>query len=241
MQDFDEINALAKHISSGIKQMKRQFILLFILLAVVACKTGSSKTGSSGGGCPDVSVDVTLMENKVYELFPDFETYSVHNKVAVLRNHVHSLSDWGDGWIAKSPFRYEYYRRLAAGEIDGLCGDRAYAFGALLLSVGFDARLVSLASDTAYQGSWGHIVTEVYIDSKWEFHDPMFNLRAEYEGNRLSCKEVHQHLLSGEAVDFISDGFSVRPEAELDKSIVPFDEYFDSVDEHLYPPIFECW
>lgn len=216
-------------------------ICVFILLVAGACKLG----GGGSEGCPDVSNDVTLLEQEVYDLWPSFDQYSVEEQVAMIRDYLHWLAkSWENGGIAHAPYRFEDYRKLRDQEIGALCGDFAYTFAAILQSVGIQARITQLASDTAYNGSWGHVVNEVWINGKWEWHDAMFGIRAESYGQRLSAREIQAIIKGGNHVEWVTDGYSVTAQAaqELENGTVPYEEYFDIIYEPDYhPPVFGCW
>src|SRR5262249_16048808 len=112
------------------------------------------------------------------------------------------------------------------------CHVASMVFIQTAISVGYQARLLSLSPD---KGEPGHAVAEVWVDdlNKWVIFDTDFNLYyTDKSGSPLNALELHRALIRGKSADITVIKGAYRPERfdiediNVQPLLLPFYRYF---------------
>ena len=130
---------------------------------------------------------------------------SEFEEFVLLRDWVRSR--WAHGWNEAEATDISDGMALLEDSRRGLefcCGSFAILFVQCLLSLGHQARRISISRDESDfiaqdEGNVGHSVPEVWSNdlAKWVLMDPDFNCHYEYDGMPLSAMEIHNDWLRG--------------------------------------------
>jgi len=123
----------------------------------------------------------------------------------------------GDGFGLEDPVQYLKEQRSG---VPGACRRFAYILTGVLLSAGFDARLVHFASDFN-DDTFNHTLVEVWVDSlnKWILIDSDYDTFYLIDGHPASLFEMYKVVQSGDfrRISFERNGSSSLPEPKVFK------------------------